>query len=39
MNDTHHRKRYSRCLREIDQRPSRIPKVDWDRCVGCGLCE
>jgi len=23
----------------IDRRPSRIPKVDWDRCVGCGLCE
>jgi dihydropyrimidine dehydrogenase (NAD+) subunit PreA len=23
----------------IDCRPSRIPKVDWDRCVGCGLCE
>lgn len=23
----------------IDRRPNRIPKVDWDRCVGCGLCE
>jgi dihydropyrimidine dehydrogenase (NAD+) subunit PreA len=23
----------------IDRRPSRIPKVDQDRCVGCGLCE
>lgn len=23
----------------IDRRPSRIPKVDRDRCVGCGLCE
>lgn len=23
----------------IDRRDSRIPKVDWDRCVGCGLCE
>jgi dihydropyrimidine dehydrogenase (NAD+) subunit PreA len=23
----------------IDRRPSRIPKVDINRCVGCGLCE
>jgi dihydropyrimidine dehydrogenase (NAD+) subunit PreA len=23
----------------IDQRPNRIPHVDWDRCVGCGLCQ
>jgi dihydropyrimidine dehydrogenase (NAD+) subunit PreA len=23
----------------IDRRKSRIPKVDWNRCVGCGLCE
>jgi dihydropyrimidine dehydrogenase (NAD+) subunit PreA len=23
----------------IDRRDSRIPRVDWDRCVGCGLCE
>jgi dihydropyrimidine dehydrogenase (NAD+) subunit PreA len=23
----------------IDRRKSRIPTVDWDRCVGCGLCE
>jgi dihydropyrimidine dehydrogenase (NAD+) subunit PreA len=23
----------------IDRRKNRIPKVDWDRCVGCGLCE
>lgn len=23
----------------IDQRPGRIPRVDRDRCVGCGLCE
>lgn len=23
----------------IDRRKSRIPKVDWERCVGCGLCE
>ena len=23
----------------IDRRKSRIPRVDGDRCVGCGLCE
>ena len=23
----------------IDRRPERVPRVDWDRCVGCGLCE
>jgi len=23
----------------IDRKGNRIPKVDWDRCVGCGLCE
>jgi dihydropyrimidine dehydrogenase (NAD+) subunit PreA len=23
----------------IDRRESRIPRVDWERCVGCGLCE
>lgn len=23
----------------IDRRPSRIPQVAMDRCVGCGLCE
>lgn len=23
----------------IDRRKGRIPIVDWDRCVGCGLCE
>ncbi len=23
----------------IDQRPNRVPHVDWDRCVGCGLCQ
>ncbi len=23
----------------IDQNMNRIPKVDWDRCVGCGLCQ
>lgn len=23
----------------IDRRRSRIPEVDWVRCVGCGLCE
>ncbi len=23
----------------IDQRPTRVPLVDWDRCVGCGLCQ
>ncbi len=23
----------------IDQRPHRVPHVDWDRCVGCGLCQ
>jgi dihydropyrimidine dehydrogenase (NAD+) subunit PreA len=23
----------------IDRRPNRIPHVDWNRCVGCGLCE
>jgi dihydropyrimidine dehydrogenase (NAD+) subunit PreA len=23
----------------IDRQSSRIPKVDWERCVGCGLCE
>jgi len=23
----------------IDRRKSRIPIVDWDRCVGCGLCQ
>ena len=23
----------------IDQNPNRIPHVDWDRCVGCGLCQ
>jgi dihydropyrimidine dehydrogenase (NAD+) subunit PreA len=23
----------------IDRRPSRIPRVDWEKCVGCGLCE
>jgi len=25
--------------RAIDRNPNRIPRVDWDRCVGCGLCE
>jgi dihydropyrimidine dehydrogenase (NAD+) subunit PreA len=23
----------------IERRENRIPKVDWNRCVGCGLCE
>jgi dihydropyrimidine dehydrogenase (NAD+) subunit PreA len=23
----------------IDQQPNRVPQVDWDRCVGCGLCQ
>jgi dihydropyrimidine dehydrogenase (NAD+) subunit PreA len=23
----------------IDRQRSRTPRVDWDRCVGCGLCE
>ena len=23
----------------IDRRANRIPVVDWERCVGCGLCE
>ncbi len=23
----------------IDRGKNRIPRVDWDRCVGCGLCE
>ncbi len=23
----------------IDRRPGRVPHVDWERCVGCGLCE
>lgn len=23
----------------IDRGPGRVPKVDWNRCVGCGLCQ
>ncbi len=23
----------------IDQRPNRVPRVDEDQCVGCGLCQ
>lgn len=23
----------------IDRKPDRVPKIDTDRCVGCGLCE
>lgn len=23
----------------MDRQPNRIPKVDWERCVGCGLCQ